>query len=105
MDGSALLFGTLTGCLTGGAIGWVVSAARARSAAEPALREAEGQARAAAATADELRRANGLLRDRGDRLEADLRRADGERSAGAARIDELSRSLVEQKELLEAAKT
>jgi DNA recombination protein RmuC len=88
-----------------GLLGWSWGAARARSAAEAALREAEKRASAAGARADTLADQAREAEARANALEAARRLADSEKSAANARASELARSLVEQRELLESAKT
>jgi len=104
MDGIAVLAGIVAGIALGGALGWVVGAARSRALAERTLRDVEGRARAASATADELRRANDASQARAEGMVAELRRLDGERAAVTARAGELERGLAEQRRLLEDAK-
>jgi DNA recombination protein RmuC len=87
-----------------GAIAWSWGAARARSVAEVALREAEKRAAAAGARADTLADQARESEARANALEAARRIADSEKSAANARASELARSLVEQRALLDDAK-
>jgi DNA recombination protein RmuC len=96
----ALVIGGLASLL-----GWVAGAARARAAAEAALRDAEKRASAAGARADTLADQARESEARANALEAARRIADSEKSAANARASELARSLVEQRALLEDAKT
>lgn len=104
MDGIAVLAGILAGVALGGLFGWFVGGARVRADAERGLRELDGRARAAAATADELRRTGEAARQRADGFEAELRRMEGDRAALAARAEELQRGLAEQRHVVEDAK-
>jgi len=105
MEGIALCAAVLAGTGVGCVIGWVVGAARARARGEIALRAAEGEARAAAATAAELRLAGDGWRERARTTELDVRRLESERAAAGARAAELERALADQRQLLEATKT
>lgn len=99
-------------------VGWVVGGARARLQAQAEgearfrdletglrgqLREAEGQARAAGATVDELRRQVEDERTAVDDLESEVRGTHAERAALVARLEESERNLKAQRELLEQA--
>ncbi len=88
-----------------GLVGWVVGASRARTVAEAALRDAEKRASAAGARAETLADQARESEARANGLEAARRIADSEKSAANARASELARSLVEQRALLEDAKT
>ncbi len=86
-------------------LGWVAGAARARAKAEIALRDAEKRASAAGARAETLADQARESEARANGLEAARRIADSEKSAANARASELARSLVEQRALLDDAKT
>jgi len=105
MEGIALFAATLVGIGVGCVIGWAVGAGRARARGDVALRAAEGEARAAAATAAELRLAGDGWRERALATDLEVRRLESERAAAGARAAELERALAEQRELLEATKT
>ena len=79
MEGIALYAASLAGIGVGCVIGWAVGAARARARGDVALRAAEGEARAAAATAAELRLAGDGWRERAFATELDVRRLESER--------------------------
>jgi DNA recombination protein RmuC len=106
MDSAILLLflGLALGAALGGGVAFLLGAARARGRVEPALREAEARARAAGATADELRRELDEGRRRAGEQEAELRRLEGERAAAAARLGEVSRSLAAERQSLDAVK-
>jgi len=103
------LFGIVVGALgiggMAGLVGWIAGASRARSAAEAALRDAEKRASAAGGRAETLDAHAREAEARANGLEAARRIADSEKSAANARASELARSLVEQRALLEDAKT
>jgi DNA recombination protein RmuC len=94
----------LIGGFTMGAVAWLLASARGRALAQLAGREAETRAAAASARAetlgDQARQAEG----RANSLEAALRQVESQRATEAARVEGLSRSLDEQRGLLEAAK-
>ena len=96
--------GIAFGCIVGYLMGSLLGAARARARGDRALREAEGQARAAAATVAEVRKSGEVWKERAFAIELELRRLEGERAAEGARAAELERGLAEQRELVEAAK-
>ena len=104
MDGIAVLAGIVAGIALGGVLGWVVGGARVRMRAEQGLRESEGRAQAATATAAELRRVQATSEARAETLEAELRRLEGQRAGMAARAEELERGLIEQRRMLDDAK-
>src|SRR5450432_40020 len=89
----------------GALLGWMAGAARARAAGEVALREAEKRASASGARAETLGDQAREAEARANGLEAARRIADSEKSAANARASELARSLVEQRALLDDAKT
>ena len=86
-------------------LGWVAGAGRARARAEIALRDAEKRASAAGARAETLADQARESEARANGLEAARRISDSEKSAANARASELARSLVEQRTLLDDAKT
>ncbi|MEA2697916.1 MAG: recombination protein RmuC [Myxococcales bacterium] len=94
----------LVGAAAGGWAAWMVGTARVRAALEPALREGEGRARAAAATADALRDQVAQLTARATLLEDDLRASEREQVADSARAAELQRNIEQQRQLLDEAK-
>ena len=103
------LFAMVVGALgiggMAGLVGWIAGASRARTAAEVALRDAEKRASAAGGRAETLDAHAREAEARANGLEAARRIADSEKSAANARASELARSLVEQRALLEDAKT
>jgi DNA recombination protein RmuC len=101
----AASLGALVVAALAGALGWLTGAARARAAGEVALRDAEKRASAAGARAETLGDQARESEARANALEAARRLADSEKSAANARASELARSLVEQRALLDDAKT
>jgi DNA recombination protein RmuC len=93
------------GGVIAGALGWAWGAARARAAGDVALRDAEKRAAASGARAETLGDMAREAEARANALEAARRIADSEKSAANARAAELARSLVEQRALLDDAKT
>lgn len=81
-------------------IAWMWSSARLRATAEPALREAEGRARAAAAMVGELRDQVAAWQKRCGTADAEVRRLESENAADKARAAELARGLAEQRRVL-----
>jgi len=104
MEGIAVLAGILAGVALGTGLGWFLGGTRARSAAEPSLRDAEARARAAAATLDEVRRGEAEWKTHAAGLEQDLRRSERERVAVTARAQELERGLEAQRASLDETK-
>jgi DNA recombination protein RmuC len=104
MDGNAILAGMLAGAGLGGALGWLLGAARTRAAGEPALRDAEGRARAAAATLDEVRRSEADWKAHAGGLEQDLRRSERDRVAALVKAQELERGLQSERQSLDETK-
>lgn len=97
----------IIGAALAGTLGWFWGGARTAAAGErreSALRDAERRASAATARAEELANQARQAEGRASGLEAALRMADSDRAAAIARAEELGRSVVEQRELLEAAK-
>jgi DNA recombination protein RmuC len=86
-------------------LGWMAGAARARAAGEVALREAEKRASASGARAETLGDQAREAEARANGLEAARRLADSEKSVAQERAAQMARSLVEQRSLLEDAKT
>ena len=105
MDGIALGAAVLLGCGLGCLLGWVLGSSRSRARGDLALRSAEGEARAAAATAAELRRAGDGWMERALETEREVRRLEADKAASAARAVELERGLAEQRLLLQDTKT
>jgi DNA recombination protein RmuC len=94
----------LIGGFTMGAIAWLLASARGRAVAQGVGREAEMRAAAATARAETLGEHARQAEGRANALEAALRQVDSQRATEAARAEGLSRSLDEQRTLLEAAK-
>ena len=108
MDGSApalivAAVAALAGALAG-LVCWVLGSARARGAAEVALREAEARGRAAATMVDELRTQLVTAQRRAEATDCELRRLEVDKAAGAARLLEIERGVEEQWRLLEDGK-
>ena len=99
----AVAAAALLGLALGGTMGWLWAAGRERLRGEMALRAGEGEARAARAAADELRRQQTAAGERADRLERDLAEAERARAVAETRADELQRGLADQRAVLEAA--
>ncbi|HZL21265.1 MAG TPA: DNA recombination protein RmuC [Polyangia bacterium] len=94
----------LTGGVTMGMVAWLLASARARGIAHAALREVETRAAVAGARAEALGEQAQQAEGRANGLEAALRQVDSQRAAERERAEGLSRSLDEQRDLLEAAK-
>ena len=120
MSGGAAVIVVLAALMAlalGLAVGWLWAAAKERARGEarpreleaqlrevePKLRESEGAARAALATAEELRRSLGVAEDRTQRLEQELGSTQKARAVAETQAVELRRNLDEQKALLENA--
>ena len=100
----------LVALAVGAVLGWLLSAARERLQGETRLREtenrllqADGAARAAQATAEEVRRSLGVAEDRAHALAVDLTATQTARAVAETQNLELRRSLDEQKALLGSA--
>jgi DNA recombination protein RmuC len=107
MEPSVFLVGVVAfgaGGVVLGALGWSWGAGRARTVGEAALRDAEKRASAAGARAETLGDQARESEARANGLEAARRLADSERAAASARAEELTRSLAEQRGLIDTAK-
>ncbi len=96
----------LIACLAlaaGGLVGWHLATGRARLRAEARLREVDGTARAAQATADELRRSLAAAQDEARTRQGEAAQAQQQRVAAETQVAELRRSLEGQKQLLDKA--
>ncbi|MBI4179784.1 DNA recombination protein RmuC [bacterium] len=85
-------------------IGWFIALYRTRASADRALMDLDGRARASQAQADELRKQIESLRAEAAQLQDALRKADSERAA-AARVEDAERAILEQKGMLDEART
>src|SRR5450432_40499 len=94
----------LIGGVTMGAVAWLLAAARGRAFAEAAVRESATRASASAARAETLGEQARQAEGRANALEAALRQVESQRATEAERAEGLSRSLDEQRTLLEGAK-
>jgi DNA recombination protein RmuC len=117
MSGLEIVLVTLAALALGASVGWTWSAARERRRGEGKLRDvearlreteakllsAEGGARAAQATAEELRRTLGVAEDRAQRLDDELGESQKARAIAETQSAELRRNLDEQKALLDSA--
>lgn len=95
----------LVGLALGAGLGWVISAARTKAGAGSILRDQETRTAAAEARVDEVRQQLASARGDFERLREDLRQAETTRAAAETRVIETERNLIEQKILLEEAKS
>lgn len=95
----------LVGLALGAGLGWVISAARTKTRVGSILRDQETRTAAAEARVDEVRQQLASAREDFERLREDLRQAETTRAAAETRVIETERNLIEQKILLEEAKT
>src|ERR1019366_9123187 len=117
MSGLEIVLVALVAAALGAVVGWAWPAARERARGEGKLRELEarlreseakvlhcdGGARAAQATAEELRRTLGVTEDRAQRLDDELGQTRKARAIAETQSAELRRNLDEQKALLDSA--
>ena len=82
-------------------LGWMIAAARVRSASQDVIRQLEGRAAAAEAGAQELRAQLAPLKNQADTLAHALREAETARAAADARIAEMQRGFEQQRAMLD----
>lgn len=87
--------------LLGGVLGWLLARVRSRSSAE----ELFGRARASEAQAAEFRAQVGMLRDESARFQAQIRQIENDRTAAVTRASEMEKAILEQRAILEEAKS
>ncbi len=85
----------------GGALGWLLGAARVRALVQDVIRQLEGRAAAAEAGAQELRAQIAPLRLEADALRTRLRESETAAAAAQARIGEMQHSFEQQRAMLE----
>jgi len=91
--------------MIGAGLGWVLSGARSRAATSAALRGQETRTAAAEARVEEVREQLASARNDFETLREKLRQAETAKAAADTRSSETEKNLVEQKALLEEAKT